>query len=141
MPHEPDVLDTEGNSFSLTNILQVGYLGNLVLADRYLGEVRRSMERAGVWDDSAVLVTSDHEWRDIPSTLGKRTRKLVFLLKLPGVEGSTTYDNPIIPMLLTRDLLLELMAGRLSTAEAVSYWLDARSREQDHSARLSTLEK
>lgn len=36
------------------------YDGNLRWADREVGELRREMERAGLWDDTAVIVTADH---------------------------------------------------------------------------------
>jgi len=36
------------------------YDGNLALADRELGWLRRELEKAGVWDDTALLLTGDH---------------------------------------------------------------------------------
>ncbi|HET7293061.1 MAG TPA: sulfatase [Vicinamibacteria bacterium] len=36
------------------------YDGNLAYVDRELGELRRAMEAAGLWDRSLVIVTADH---------------------------------------------------------------------------------
>lgn len=36
------------------------YDGNLAAVDREIGELRRSLEAAGLWDGSLVIITSDH---------------------------------------------------------------------------------
>ncbi|HEY7511451.1 MAG TPA: sulfatase-like hydrolase/transferase [Vicinamibacteria bacterium] len=40
--------------------LQRLYDGNLAYADREVGELRRALEQAGLWDRTVVIVTADH---------------------------------------------------------------------------------
>ena len=70
IPHPPFFFDRHtGQSSTHGN---ASYLDNLALADRALGELRRSLEDAGQWVNTAVLVMSDHwyrgksSWRTLP---------------------------------------------------------------------------
>ncbi|HEU0178271.1 MAG TPA: sulfatase-like hydrolase/transferase [Blastocatellia bacterium] len=60
-PHLPFLYDRRKDDFSLED--GYSYYDNLELVDRTLGELRRAMEAARVWDDTIVLVSSDHWWR------------------------------------------------------------------------------
>jgi hypothetical protein len=125
VPHRPHIWKEE--RFVLWNRTAMAYFDNLRLADRLLGEVRANMERAGLWDTTAVLVTSDHEWRNISGLFGKRTQKIPFLLKMPGQKASIDIKYPFSPMQVTKDLLLEIHAKKLSTPKAVADWLVLRT--------------
>jgi hypothetical protein len=61
VPHPPSIYSpSEG---ALTPQGRIGYLDNIVLVDRTLGLLRRALEEAGLWNQSAVLVSADHGWR------------------------------------------------------------------------------
>ncbi|MGH9665265.1 MAG: hypothetical protein ACRD9L_12655 [Bryobacteraceae bacterium] len=82
------------------------YLDNLVLADRFVGDVRRAMEQSGVWDSSWIIVSADHSWRLYlwrggPSWTGEEERasggiesKLVpFLVKAPNQHEPLSFSQ------------------------------------------------
>ena len=73
----------------------------------------------GLWDDSILLLTSDHGWRE----LSRPALNVPFVLKMAGQTGSLHYDRPFETSVLA-DLLTELLTGRLKDAEAVARWLD-----------------
>ncbi|MBY0505211.1 MAG: sulfatase-like hydrolase/transferase [Bryobacteraceae bacterium] len=62
-PHSPYVYDAARGTLSATNQDARGYLGNLQVADRLFAKVRESLERAGRWRDTHVIVTGDHGYR------------------------------------------------------------------------------
>src|SRR6185369_2924008 len=61
IPHPPPIYDRRAGQFAETG--EHSYIDNLALADRALGEVRRAMEQSGAWENTNVIVTSDHWWR------------------------------------------------------------------------------
>lgn len=66
------------------------YGDNLELTDRVVGKVRRTLEAKGVWDESLVIITSDHWWRDS----GSDDRRIPFFVKLPWQTTSYHYQRP-----------------------------------------------
>jgi len=98
------------------------YLDNLVLTDHTLGELRRAMETAGTWENTTVLITSDHWWR----IRGKADHRVPFMLKLAGQKKPVVHE-PAFNTVLTHDLLLALMEGELSDPDSVTGWLNRRS--------------
>jgi hypothetical protein len=138
VPHSPGIYSRAKRDFELE--AESSYLDNLALADRALGELRRHMESAGVWDDAIVLVTSDHWWRadiwrgmkrseqhrwtaeDESVFTAEIDQRVPYLLKLPRQITGLSYELPFNTV-LTPDLLLALLAGELRTQGEVIEWL------------------
>jgi Sulfatase len=124
VPHPPGILEGEQNGLAL--YLEGSYLDNLQLVDRALGQLRRRMEQAEVWDNTIVLVTADHWWRPnfyVKTQPENTDHRVPFLLKLPGQTRGSVYDHGFNTV-ATQDLLLALLRGELSTPESVEHWLD-----------------
>ena len=77
------------------------------------------MESAGLWDDTIVLVSSDHWLREE----NKTDRRIPFILKMPGQKTGISYDAPFNTV-VSHDLVLALLRGELKDAEGVAGWLD-----------------
>jgi arylsulfatase A-like enzyme len=60
IPHPPGIWNPETQSFTLRAST---YLDNLQLADKLLGDMRQVLEQTGDWDQSVILVSSDHPYR------------------------------------------------------------------------------
>ena len=133
VPHPHGIYDRRTGQFSTSE--ERGYLDNLALTDRALGEIRAAMEKAGVWQNSVVVVSADHWWRsDFWSThfgwaeddrraLGPIDHRVPFLVKLPG-GGGRSYE-PAFNTVLTRELVLAIVRGEVKDAAAAGAWLDA----------------
>ena len=134
-PHPPGIYNRATGDFSSDG--DRGYLDNLALVDRTVGQLRREMERAGTWDNTAVLISSDHWWRtemwgrgpfwtkeDAEASGNKMDHRIPFVLKLAGQREAVTYD-PAFNTVLTHDLLLALLRGEVSGPQNVVAWLDA----------------
>ncbi len=133
-PHWPCQYDRRRDDFTLDE--GCNYFDNLKLVDRTFGEMRRAMERAGLWDDTITLVSADHWWRtDIwpkaqswteeeqAVVSGNVDQRVPFFLKLKGQKGSVIY-RPSFNTVLSQDLLLALLSGELTTPSDVTAWLD-----------------
>lgn len=139
IPHPLGIYNRAQESFA--DIDNSSYVDNLALADRTLGEVRKAMEKAGLWDKSIVLVSADHplrpyEWNyrptwtaeDREATAGKESPLIPFLLKLPGEKRGVTFQ-PAFNTVLTHDLLLAALKSKITTPETAVRWLD-RNRDR-----------
>lgn len=124
VPHGPDIFDQNTEEFTTISFSKSGYFGNLILADRFLGKIRRSMEEANLWENSVILVTADHEWRYVSLYDGTRVRKLPFMIKMAGQNSGINYPHAFTPMLITKDLVLRILEGELVAVADVIDWIN-----------------
>jgi len=96
IPHNPSIYDRENNSMSsqYTNSAQ-GYLNNLALADRVLGNLVADIAAAGLHDRTTLILSSDHWWRVSPLVSGERDHRVPLMIQLPGEKSAVIYDTPI----------------------------------------------
>jgi hypothetical protein len=134
IPHGPGIFDAASDSFRyFTRGTPGGYAGNLELVDGSLREVRLAVEAAGLAGQTATLVTSDHGyrvelWKQYPGRPGaappaETDHRVPFLLKLPGQEAPIPYAR-LFNTVITKELLLALLEGRVRTPEAAAAFLD-----------------
>ena len=121
VPHEPGIYDRTRGAFGLQPASGDGYVHNLALADRSLGELRSSIESAGLWDKTTVMVFGDHGRRahDLRSIADKR---VPFVVKLAGQSQGVRHTAPV-DLLRVHDLTLEILAGRVVTTSDLVAWL------------------
>lgn len=135
VPHPPAIFDRSRGTFDIDG--DGSYLDNLALADRTLGLLRRRMEEAGLWEKTTVVLSSDHWWRtdywdtrpfwtpgDEASRGVRVDHRIPFLVKLAGDKTATTYDAPFNTV-LTHDLILDVLSGKIKTHADLTAWLDA----------------
>jgi hypothetical protein len=133
-PHFPCVYDRRKDDFTFEG--GCDYFDNLELVDRTFGDLRRALDRAGWWDDTVVLVSSDHWWKfdqwqrvkplteeEQSVTSGGVDYRIPFILKLKRQKESVIYQ-PSFNTVLSQDLLLALLRGELHTPPDVTAWLD-----------------
>jgi hypothetical protein len=140
-PHPPYYFNAEKGEFSSPQTkkmsLQNSYFDNLVLTDRMLGEIRKTLEDNNLWEDSTIIVSSDHQWRvniyqnDLSEkerqiTGGKEDARVPFFLKLKGQKETAIYDKPFNTVIL-HDLILAIMKGEVSTVNEAQTWLNRYS--------------
>ncbi|MBA3442736.1 MAG: sulfatase-like hydrolase/transferase [Pyrinomonadaceae bacterium] len=134
VPHHPYIYDRRADDFTFGP--DGNYLDNLELVDRTLGEIRRAMELASVWDDTVVVVSADHAWRvynwsrqslwtkeEEAVTKSEADKRVPFMLKLKRQRESTTYDSAFNTV-LSHDLLLSILHGEVFAPSDVTAWLD-----------------
>lgn len=124
IPHRPYIYQPQSGRLDAANSPGSGYDDALVLADRTLGQMRQAMQDQGVWDRTAVLISSDHGYRVSSTGEGGRSERWVpFLLRLPGQHQYRQYDRPV-ETVWTADLLLQILQNHIQTPADASAWLD-----------------
>jgi hypothetical protein len=134
LPHLFAIYDRERRDFTLND--KLSYADNLALVDRTVGEMRRALEHAGLWDSTSILITSDHGlrpdlwrgrmgWTDELDrlTAGGQSQTVPFIVKLAGQNHGAAYDRGFSSV-VSSALVLAMLSGEVSTAEDVSAWLD-----------------
>jgi hypothetical protein len=102
------------------------YFGNLVLVDDTLGEFRRRLERAGLWDSTTLLFTTDHPLRLSARVDGKTDDRVPFILKLAHQDRSIRIDS-VFDTTITADLLKSVLLGQVSDPQSAVDWIHAHS--------------
>lgn len=126
IPHAPAIYDRRAGRFRFVSHNPDWYLDNLALVDLTVGQLRRAMEVSGLWDQTTILLTSDHPWRWSANLDGKTDPRVPLMLKLAGHKEPLAYARPFETLLL-HDLLLALLRGELPDPNSVARWLDQRA--------------
>jgi hypothetical protein len=130
VPHLPGIYDPSKDAIS--DDRNNTYLGNLRLVDRTVGDIRKALEKAGMWDTSTILLTGDHPLRTYkgayqerhPSQRGLTQHSQVpYLLRMPGESQGVVYDTPI-NTIVTKDLLIAILNRQVATPRQIATWLD-----------------
>jgi hypothetical protein len=121
IPHEPGIYDRAKGILSAAS--DRTYLDNLELVDRTFGQLRSIMEEAGVWENTAILITADHGWRSSAEFDGKTDRRVPFWLRLPGQSQGVMYQRPLCSVLI-HDLVLAVLRQEVVSYDSATHWLD-----------------
>ena len=123
VPHSPHAYNRKTGEFTLGNSPIAGYVDSLALLDRTVGDIRRSMEKAGTWDSTTVLFTSDHPYREAMQLDGKSDPRIPYVLKLASQKEGIEYDRQFNTV-LTGDLLIDVLRGAITDPASATAWLD-----------------
>lgn len=95
-PHQPYVFAADGGPSGCAGLDPAGYPGQLIYADRLFGEWMQALRESGRWDESWVIVLSDHgpHFRDYAGTPDGK-RHVPFLVKAPGQMDHRDVRDPI----------------------------------------------
>jgi len=127
IPHAPVIYNRARGKLTTTVVSNIqGYIDNLALADRTLAELRQVMEENGTWQRSAVIVSSDHIWRDASSYDGRHDPYIPFLVKMPGQSAASDVDVEF-QTIHTEELALAILNGEISDNAAVAMWIQTHA--------------
>lgn len=137
IPHPPYVYDRRRGVWETSE--QLEYLDNLALADKALGDLRQAMERAGTWENTTIVISSDHWWRtdlwqparidsffsqtDARNVRDRVDHRIPFLVRMAGQTTGSRYQAEFNTV-LTHDLILDILKRRISSADQLATWLD-----------------
>ncbi len=76
------------------------------------------------WESTTIIVSSDHWLRKaLWRYEGETDHRIPFMLKLAGQKKGVTYEKPFNTV-LTRDLVLAILRGEITSIDEVVTWLD-----------------
>ncbi len=140
VPHPPAIYSRSERRITAEG--RIGYVDSVALADDTLGILRRSMERAGLWERTAVLISADHGWRtylwrgdpewtpDEEAACHGDVSGVPFILKLPGQKSGIAYSKPF-DTIVTRQTITDTLNGRLTDPNMLPGYI-GRLAECDH---------
>jgi hypothetical protein len=118
IPHGPYIYDRTQGTIRLDGKSQ--YIDNLALADRALSELRKGLSAMGLWDRTALLITSDHwlrrgDWRErgnFAPVIGKPEHRVPLMVRLPG-QTEAIVRPEVLRTHAAHYLALAILEGRL----------------------------
>jgi hypothetical protein len=132
VPHQPYIYDR--HSRQLVPNGGTTYLDNLVLTDRAFAAIRSGMEAANTWDATAVVITSDHWWRQngegepndglqlVDPDPETPDHRIPLIVRMPGqAEGLDV--TPALAALEVHGLILGILAGEIREPRSVQRYL------------------
>lgn len=141
-PHLYAIYDAKRGDFTLSRSLS--YADNLALVDRTVGELRRTLESAGLWDSTTLVITSDHGLRpgvwyghmgwtsELDRLTGGRQTPLVpLIVKMAGQSEAVAYDHPFSSV-VESDLILAILQGEIKTHTDVAGWIEKRGAKPEN---------
>ena len=140
LPHPYAYYNRRQRSFDLGGTT-LDYFDALALADRTLGELRKALEQARLWDQTSLLITSDHGirpdawegrygWTEELEKLtgGKHGNEVPLIVKLAGAQPHASFTTPVSNV-VSSGLVLAVLEGRVRTSQEVVDWLDKAASE------------
>jgi membrane-anchored protein YejM (alkaline phosphatase superfamily) len=133
VPHFLYIFDRKMNDFSDAD--GTNYFDNLLLVDRAIGDIRRALTAAGLWEHTTLIVTADHpmrvgiyrgrHWNDEMEERIKLApeRHIPYVIKLAGQSQPVHYAQPFNST-ATKELVLAIATRQISTPEQLVAWFD-----------------
>ncbi len=119
-PHTPPLYDPKSDRLKYWSA-GLSFADNIALSDKTLGEIWREMKEAGLWSETAVVVMSDHGHRYLAG-YDSAPGAITLMIKMANQESGIEIDREL-DSLVTKDLLLGVLGGELTTPETVASWL------------------
>jgi hypothetical protein len=126
-PHPPFFYDAVRRDYSLRQSPISGYYGALELVDRSIGELRSTLEQAGLWGQTTLVLSADHGCRFAARLDGRKDRRVPFLVRLAGDPRPFQFTAPFNTV-LTKELILTILASPGFDARELAGWMSARAR-------------
>lgn len=137
VPHLQGIYDRKARA--ITDSVDANYLDNLELADRVVAVLREELEDAGMWEETTLIVTSDHSFRTLhwrekmtwtkeeERFIGsKRDHRVPLFVKFPSQTSGYQLVDPINGIVL-HNLVLAVASGEVGDAAAGIEWLEEAS--------------
>ena len=121
VPHAPQIFNRYTGSITPFAVHKEWFFDNLLIADRSLGAVRRSMQKSGAWDDAAIIVTSDHSLREGMMAHPDPVPLVPFMVKMPGQWQGTVFTTGFSTEII-RYLIPAIQNGEV-TASNLPDWM------------------
>ncbi len=130
IPHPPFYYDRRTGGSRKGNNYTSGYIDHLALLDRTLGRLVNALRESGSWESTALLISSDHSYRNAKALDGKWDRRVPFLLRIPHSKGKLAAELAF-PTQASRRLVTDLLSGRIGTQQEALALLQSHSGQPE----------
>jgi hypothetical protein len=119
VPHTPGIYSPkEGRLSSRVVPEDEGYIANLALVDKLLGDLLKS----GARENTTLILTSDHWWRKAPWAIQRPTYKVPLIIRSGRGGSPLVVDTPFCTNALA-EMVTEVLNGRIRTNAQIAEWL------------------
>ena len=129
MPQPPGIYDRATEHITAWNFSGAagGYVDNLALADRVVGDLRHRLDRARLGDRTWIVLSSTRSWSASKQYDGQTDPRVPFLVR-PPEGGRTLHVEVVFGTLATHDLVLAILRGSVSDTSDAAAWLSRETR-------------
>lgn len=132
-PHPPGCYSYIKDAFCTRE--EGSYFGNVKLVDKILGHLRKTMEKESLWDQTTIIVTSDHWLRKYWPVHGYNfteeelkfvnsiDHRVPFLVKFAYQNEAFVFHDPFSSVLV-HDIILEVLKGNIKKPAELSLWIE-----------------
>lgn len=131
IPHSPFLARTNLNGNET-------YFNSLEVANDTLKQLRETLEKTRQWDDTVLIVSSDHWWRSkeakdfnyLPEDEREKALsdiRIPFIVKFAGQKKRVDYSHPFNTV-ITKDFILALFKNEIKKPEEFIMWLNDLQR-------------
>jgi len=123
VPHFPPIYDRTTHRYTVLKSANApdAYLNNVTLADDVFGEFKSAVDRAGLWENSTIILTADHP-AALPPRPNFASLPVPFFVKTPGQHQGETLGFPVQTIAI-HELTLAILGGDVQTPAQVVEWL------------------
>jgi len=108
LPHSPRIYDHQKKEIISSNDFSLGYFDNVELVDITIGKIIKCIKDAGLWDNTALLITGDHSWRHSYDYDNKYDKRVPYILKMPRQDHQIIYNNEF-NTIVTKDIVKKVV--------------------------------
>ena len=125
VPHPPFIFDRRGEEVTSKHARKRSYHDNLALVDRSLAILLDTIRTSSKDRESIVILTSDHWWRHSKEKDVRVPFAVWFSATEPSIKSYAKRRNTVF----LKDLVLELLEGKVVSDENIVNWLDAHAMD------------
>lgn len=125
-PHPPGIFDPKSGRITGAYTSSVdGYLNNLQLVDRALGEIMAAVKSSGLEARTTIIISSDHWWRGAAMLDGQLDLRVPFMIRFPSAVGAKF--TPTFNTVVSAELVRELQSGEIKDEADAMRFLQGKS--------------
>lgn len=123
IPHPPGIFNAQTGKFSAWPRSEIdGYIDNLALVDRTLGELLSAIDRAGLRNSTNLVLTSDHWWRGAPWAVTHAPNPVPLIIQAAGDHTGFVFNGPVLTTCL-RELVRGVLADEVTSNAKITEFL------------------
>jgi hypothetical protein len=129
VPHTPYVYDGKSKQYLkvINEERPERYFDNMMLADKITENIFTSLRKSGLHQETAVLISSDHNWRRSKKEWdGTLDRRVPFIIVLPNGGKPLRYKRPFNTK-LSRALIVKIMSGQIKSNTDIAEFISKRT--------------
>ncbi|MBI1860523.1 MAG: alkaline phosphatase family protein [Deltaproteobacteria bacterium] len=130
VPHLPHSYDPEKDQFIHgEDLSEHGYLANMVLVDKTVGQIRAELEHHGLWNKVTLVITADHPVHSYRNWASNSPvgldRRIPLIVHIPHQTESLRYEAETNTNYFSQ-MVTNLLLDRHATAQDFAQWVAAQ---------------